>query len=77
MSMGVALLTAVLALGGGDVVHGRPPVGAFHWVFATNAFVALLGAALSSRVPDADAGPAMRRVGVAPGRGTSSAVPLE
>ncbi|MGH9029575.1 MAG: hypothetical protein ACRDV4_08180, partial [Acidimicrobiales bacterium] len=64
MSMGVALLTAVLALGGGDVVHVRPQVSAFHWVFATNMVVALLGAALSSRVPDADAA-AMRVVEMA------------
>jgi EmrB/QacA subfamily drug resistance transporter len=65
MSMGVAFLTAVLALGGGDVVHARPPVSAFHWVFATNVVVALVGAALASRVPDADAAPAMRKLGVA------------
>jgi EmrB/QacA subfamily drug resistance transporter len=69
MSMGVASLTAVLAVGGGDVVHARPPVTAFHWVFATNALVALVGAALSSRVPDAAAAPAMRRVGIGDGRG--------
>ncbi|HTX63946.1 MAG TPA: MDR family MFS transporter [Acidimicrobiales bacterium] len=62
MSMGVATLTAVLALAGGDVVHARPPVTAFHWVFATNVVVALLGAAISSRVPDRDAAPAMRKV---------------
>ncbi len=57
MSMGVALLAAVLALGGGDVVHARPPVSAFHWVFAGNVVVALLGAALSWRVPNVDVAP--------------------
>lgn len=61
MSMGVAILSAVLAVGGGDVVGRRPPVSAFHWVFAANAAVALVGAALSVRVPDADAAPAMRK----------------
>ena len=59
MSMGVAFLAAVLALGGGDVVHARPPMSAFHWVFAANMAMALLGAALSSRVPDVDAAPAI------------------
>ncbi len=61
MSMGVAFLTAVLALGGGDVVHARPPVSAFHWVFAANVVVALVGAALSSRVPDAGYVPSIPR----------------
>ncbi|MGH8987747.1 MAG: MDR family MFS transporter [Acidimicrobiales bacterium] len=54
MSIGVAFLAAVLAFGGGDVVHARPPVSAFRWVFAANMIVALVGAALSSRVPDVD-----------------------
>ncbi len=69
MSMGVAILSAVLALAGGDVVHTRPPVSAFHWVFAANVAVAILGAALSSRVPDLDAAPVVRKLGVA-GDGT-------
>ncbi len=73
MSMGVAFLTAVLALGGGDVVHGRPPVTAFHWVYAANALVALMGAALSFRVPDLDAAPTMRNVRVPDGEGALQA----
>lgn len=52
MSIGVAVLSAVLAFGGGDVLHGRPPVAAFHWAFATNCLVALVGAAVSWRVVD-------------------------
>lgn len=60
MSIGVAALATVLALGGGDVLHGRPPVAAFHFVFAANVGVALVGLVVSLRVDDADAAPAMR-----------------
>jgi EmrB/QacA subfamily drug resistance transporter len=67
MSMGVAFLAAVLALGGGDVVHARPPVSAFHWVFAANMAMALLGAVLSSRVPNVDVAPATRAAGMPSG----------
>ena len=61
MSMGVAVLTAVLAVGGGDVVGRRPPVTAFHWVFAADAVLAAVGAVLSQRVPDAEAAPSMHK----------------
>jgi len=61
MSIGVAVLSAVLALAGGDVVHGRPPVTAFHWTFATNCVVALVGAAVSTRVVGKKLGAVRRR----------------
>ncbi len=61
MSIGVAVLTAVLAAAGGNVLHVRPSVTAFHWVFLTNAAVALAGAVLSLRISDSDAAPAIRR----------------
>jgi EmrB/QacA subfamily drug resistance transporter len=61
MSVGVAVLSAVLALAGGDVLHLRPPVAAFHWVFLTNTAVALVGAMASLRVSDSDAAPAISR----------------
>jgi EmrB/QacA subfamily drug resistance transporter len=66
MSIGVAVLSAVLALAGGNVVHVRPPVAAFHWVFLTNTAVALVGAVLSLRVSDSDAAPAIRGRAVTP-----------
>jgi EmrB/QacA subfamily drug resistance transporter len=59
MSAGVAVLSAVLAIAGGDVLHLRPPVAAFHWVFLTNTAVALAGAITSLRVSDSDAAPAL------------------
>lgn len=65
MSIGVAVLSAVLALAGGDVLHGRPPVTAFHWAFATNCAVALVGAALATRVVDEGATATRRRRAVA------------
>jgi hypothetical protein len=58
-SLGVAFLATVLALGGGDVVHRRPSISAFHWVFAANVALAAVGAALSLRIRDADAASAM------------------
>jgi EmrB/QacA subfamily drug resistance transporter len=58
-SLGVAVLATVLSLGGGDVVHQRPSMAAFHWVFAANVALATVGAALSLRVRDADAASAM------------------
>ncbi len=58
-SMGVALLATVLALAGGNVVHGRPPVSAFHWAFAAGVVASLVGAGLAMRVSDADAAPTM------------------
>jgi EmrB/QacA subfamily drug resistance transporter len=60
-SLGVAILSTVLAFAGGDVLHRRPPISAFHWVFGTNAALALVGAALALRIRDVDAAPAMRR----------------
>jgi EmrB/QacA subfamily drug resistance transporter len=66
MSIGVAVLSAVLAVTGGDVLHLRPPVAAFHWVFLTNTAVALAGAVLALRVADADAAPAIRGRAAAP-----------
>jgi EmrB/QacA subfamily drug resistance transporter len=63
MSLGVAVLSAVLALAGGNVLGLRPPVSAFHWVFLTNAAVALAGAVLSLRIVDSDAEPAMSQPG--------------
>jgi EmrB/QacA subfamily drug resistance transporter len=59
-SLGVAALSVVLALGGGNVLGGRPPMAAFHWVFAVNAAVALMGAAFALRIRDEDATPVMR-----------------
>jgi EmrB/QacA subfamily drug resistance transporter len=70
MSIGVAVLSAVLALAGGDVVHGRPPVTAFHWTFATNCLVALVGAAASLRVVEKKMGALRRRRALA-GRAAS------
>lgn len=58
-SLGVAVLATVLALGGGDVVHRRPSMSAFHWVFAANVAMAAIGALLSLRIRDADAASAM------------------
>jgi len=58
-SLGVAVLATVLSLGGGDVVHRRPSMAAFHWVFAANVTLAAAGAALSLRIRDADAASAM------------------
>jgi EmrB/QacA subfamily drug resistance transporter len=58
MALGVAVLSAVLALAGGNVVGAAPPVSAFHWVFLTNTVVALAGALLSLRIVDSDAEPA-------------------
>jgi EmrB/QacA subfamily drug resistance transporter len=58
-SLGVAFLATVLALGGGDVVHRRPSISAFHWVFAANVALAAVGAVLSLRIRDADAASAM------------------
>jgi EmrB/QacA subfamily drug resistance transporter len=58
-SLGVAVLATVLSLGGGDVVHRRPSMAAFHWVFAANVALAAAGAALSLRIRDADAASAM------------------
>lgn len=61
MSIGVALLSTVLALAGGDVLHGRPPVTAFHWVFRTTMLLAVVGGAVALLVRDSDAAPSMRR----------------
>jgi len=58
-SLAVAALATVLALGGGDVVHRRPSISAFHWVFAANVALAAVGAALSLRIHDSDAASAM------------------
>lgn len=60
-SLGVAILSVVLAAAGGSVLHARPPISAFHWVFGANVVLALLGAAMAMRVNDADAAPAMGR----------------
>jgi EmrB/QacA subfamily drug resistance transporter len=59
MSMGVALLSTVLALAGGDVLHGRAPAAAYHWVFATTLLLAVVGAVVTLWIRDADAAPAM------------------
>ncbi|MGH8982107.1 MAG: MDR family MFS transporter, partial [Acidimicrobiales bacterium] len=61
MSIGVAVLSAVLALAGGDVPHARPAVSAFRWTFATNALVALVGLAVSVRVVEKGLDVARRR----------------
>lgn len=61
MSIGVALLSTVLSLAGGDVLHGRPPVSAFHWVFRTTMLLAVVGIGVGLLVRDRDAAPAMRR----------------
>lgn len=61
MSIGVAMLSAVLALAGGNVIGARPPVAAFHWVFGTNVLIALAGGLFSLLVMDADAAPATNR----------------
>jgi MFS family permease len=66
MSIGVAVLSAVLALAGGNVLRVRPPVAAFHWVFLTNTAVALVGAVLSLRVSDSDAAAATHGRAVIP-----------
>lgn len=66
MSVGVAVLSGVLAVAGGNALHVRPPVAAFHWVFLTNTAVALVGAFLSLRVSDSDAAPATHGRAAAP-----------
>ncbi len=58
-SLGVALLSTVLALAGGNVVHRRIPMAAFHWVFGTSALLAGLGVLLALRIHDEDAAAAM------------------
>jgi EmrB/QacA subfamily drug resistance transporter len=60
-SLGVALLSAVLALAGGDALHVRPPVSAFHWVYTANLGLALIGVCLALRIRDEDAALAMGR----------------
>jgi len=65
-SMGIAFLSVVLALAGGNVVHSRPPMSAFHWVFLANVSLALLGALNALWINDADAAPAMGRPDAAP-----------
>ncbi len=58
-SIAVAVLATVLALAGGNVTHGRPPVSAFHWAFGAGVIASLVGAGLALRVRDADAAPTM------------------
>jgi EmrB/QacA subfamily drug resistance transporter len=66
-SLGVAVLATVLVLGGGTATVVRPPIAAFHWVFAANVGFALIGMVMALRVSDADAAPAMGgRAGHAP-----------
>ncbi|MGH8995606.1 MAG: MFS transporter, partial [Acidimicrobiales bacterium] len=60
-SLGIAVLSVVLATAGGGVLHVRPPISAFHWVFGANAVLALLGAAVALSVNDADAASTMGR----------------
>jgi MFS family permease len=60
-SIGVAFLSTVLALAGGDVLHGRIPIAAFHWVFGVNVGLAVVGMALALRIHDSDAAAAMGR----------------
>ncbi len=76
MSIGVAFLAAILAFGGGDVVHGRPPVSAFHWAFFANTVVALVGAVLSSRVPKVDSPPRIHDAGLVD-EGDGERLPVE
>jgi EmrB/QacA subfamily drug resistance transporter len=60
-SLGVAVLSVVLALAGGNVIGHRPPIDAFHWVFGVNVMIALLGVLVALRIHDSDAAPAMGR----------------
>lgn len=60
-SLGVAFLSTVLALGGGDRIHHGHSVSAFHWVFGANVALAVVGAVMASRIHDADASAAMGR----------------
>lgn len=60
-ALGIAVLATVLALGGGDVVHRRPSMSAFHWVFAASVMFSAFGAVLSLRIHDSDAATAMKR----------------
>ncbi len=60
-ALGIAFLSVVLALAGGSVVHRRPPMAAFHWVFGANVALALLGAVVSLRIRDSDAAAVMGR----------------
>ncbi|MGH9044271.1 MAG: MDR family MFS transporter [Acidimicrobiales bacterium] len=59
-SLGVALLSFVLAEAGGNVLHHRPPISAFQWVFTANVVIALIGAGFALRIPDSEAAAAMR-----------------
>jgi EmrB/QacA subfamily drug resistance transporter len=62
-ALGVAILTSVIsAVGVVHVVHGhtRPNLTAFHWAFATAAFIALLAATVAWTVNDDDAAPTMK-----------------
>jgi EmrB/QacA subfamily drug resistance transporter len=61
MSVSVAVLSALLALAGGNIIGTRLPVAAFRWVFAANVLVALAGALVSLRVVDSDAQAATRQ----------------
>jgi len=63
MSIGVAVLSAVLTFGGGDVLHGRPPVAAFDWAFGTDCLVALVGGVVSLRVVERRVGARRRGAG--------------
>src|SRR5487761_2198208 len=60
-SLGVAFLSTVLALAGGDHVHRTRSVSAFHWVFGANVALAVIGIGMALRVHDSDAVAAMGR----------------
>jgi EmrB/QacA subfamily drug resistance transporter len=76
-SIGLAALSTIFAAAGGDVLHVRPPLSAFHWVFTANVFLALMGSSMALRIHDEDAANAMggARRGAAPSGATEPSRP--